>query len=1492
MSTEAEADLFINTPLTPETMDLYHTRRSIKKAIEENMQVFKGILLDLGCGEMPYRQFIASNGKIEKYIGMDIENPEYQRNGKPDLFWDGKRIPLGDGSVDCVLATEFFEHIPHPERTLAEVRRVLKPEGALLFTVPFLWPLHTMPNDEFRYTPFAMERLLIDSGFDKIDIKAHGGWDASLAQMIGLWVNRRPMSDTDRNGFSRTLFPFYRDLLEFESQGGPPTREEMSRNSMMITGLTGVARKPASPCGKPVLAIVCPQVGAPSETFIRKHIESLMPGRTVLLTGNVLDPSWFQGPILKIPIRLGAYSFDKEQEEEVARFLKEHGVTHILCEFGCIGGAVVALNRERLRLPIHVHFHGQDASEFIRRPEIADYYRWMGSMVDGVIAVSKPMAERLARVGIPEGKTRIIHYGVDFPGECRVAHEKNPCRFLSVSRLVGKKGIPFILRAFEKTREAFPDATLDIVGDGPLRAEVEEFILEHGLGESVRLHGEQAHGYVLERMDASSVFLQHSVVDPDTGNAEGLPLSILEASAHGLPVISTLHEGIPEAVEHGRTGFLVEERDWEAMAGFMVKLAGDGTLREKMGAAGREKISGGGFTTAAMIRNLGDFMGLNPSCATGGDRTPAEGNMKRILFVNHSIYPFEISGTPLSTRNHALGMAKRGAEVAVLIPRAEVEEGYRKERTPDGYTLYQVPAMDRFEAYFAGPGEAASAEILRTVERILEDFRPQLVQVNDYVCLPAEILEIFSRKGCIVVREVCNCEELCHLDYPVIPNGLYGRLCSGPETARKCAKCFASRTDTGASEAISREPFESIEEKVERRFEYVKRLYRDVVDRVIFTSEPFRDYYTRFVPVSAEKVRVIPRGFDFRFPRKLEREKGPGDVVRFALVGNVMFNKGVGVALQAFEKAFDGNNLAFHVYGRTANPEDSARLKMLETRYPGRFLHHGTFGEKDLPAIASHVDVCIVPSYFDTYNRVLREFLYLGVPVIATDFFGAYIVEDGRNGYRVPVGDADALAEKMTELIRHPERIEVLARGAAQTRIPTLAEEIDAMAETYEDLPARAAATKNAAARVKAGPAESGGATAGDAFRAFAFYLPQFHPIPENDHWWGKGFTEWSNVAKSRPLFPGHDQPHVPADLGFYDLRLPEVRKAQADLARKYGIEGFCYWHYWFNGKRLLDLPFRSVLQSGKPDFPFCLAWANETWSRRWLGEERNVLMKQEYSEEDDRNHALWLVTAFRDRRYVKVNGRPLFLIYRPKDLPEPRNTVEILRRICRQKGLEDPYLVGINSHCTETDLRMLGFDETLYFMPQLSFLPECMNDDPGESKRRRNAALGVDSAKLKIYDYEEAMDAMLAGMKKLRHPVIPSLFVGWDNTPRRSENGIIITNASPKKFGRALQSLADSVQGKPAQQRFVFLNAWNEWAEGNHLEPDTRNGHKFLEEVRKAKSGGKARGKDPQPATVPAPPRAEREDPEVRAIAFYLPQYHPTPENDRWWGKGFTEWT
>ncbi len=353
--------------------------------------------------------------------------------------------------------------------------------------------------------------------------------------------------------------------------------------------------------------------------------------------------------------------------------------------------------------------------------------------------------------------------------------------------------------------------------------------------------------------------------------------------------------------------------------------------------------------------------------------------------------------------------------------------------------------------------------------------------------------------------------------------------------------------------------------------------------------------------------------------------------------------------------------------------------------------------------------------------------------------------------------------------------------------------------------------------------------------RLVAFFLPQFHPTPENDAWWGRGFTEWTNVARATPLFPGHTQPRRPADLGFYDLRLPDTRAAQAALAQQYGVEAFCYYHYWFHGKRLLHRPFDDVLSSGEPDFPFCLCWANEPWGRSWTGNDQQLLMPQEYSASDDAEHARFLANAFADPRYLRTGGRPVFLIYRPSHLSTPAATIDAIRLGSVREGLPDPYIVLCDGHEAGGDLRgRYGADMTLRYEPQLSALPGGLGELSPWQRVKANMRYASElSSSLRLYDYSRARslmrDVTSAG------PSIRTVLVRWDNSPRRGARGIVMTGSTPAAFGTELRAELARPDWNNSGTDLLFLNAWNEWAEGNYLEPDEEFGHAFLEEVRDA---------------------------------------------------------
>jgi lipopolysaccharide biosynthesis protein len=355
--------------------------------------------------------------------------------------------------------------------------------------------------------------------------------------------------------------------------------------------------------------------------------------------------------------------------------------------------------------------------------------------------------------------------------------------------------------------------------------------------------------------------------------------------------------------------------------------------------------------------------------------------------------------------------------------------------------------------------------------------------------------------------------------------------------------------------------------------------------------------------------------------------------------------------------------------------------------------------------------------------------------------------------------------------------------------------------------------------------------------KTIAFHLPQFHPIDENNGWWGNGFTDWTNATKAMPLFSGHYQPHLPADLGFYDLRLPEARAAQAELASEYGIHGFCYYHYWFNGRRLLERPVDEILTSGEPVFPFCFCWANENWSRRWDGREHEILIEQNYSAEDDINHIRSLIPAFADSRYIRIGGKPLFLVYRSTALPDPRATTDRWRREVDRAGLPGLYLIRVESHGEQIDPIEHGFDAGLEFQPfSAAFWAARLH----RFKWWHRRTLGTRQQlfqKNSVLSYPKLVKAAIE-LPKPRYPWIRSACPSWDNTARRKEGGVIIHGSTPELFEtwvRALTMQIKSTQYQNGVERLLFINAWNEWAEGNHLEPCQRWGRAYLEALRRA---------------------------------------------------------
>jgi lipopolysaccharide biosynthesis protein len=343
--------------------------------------------------------------------------------------------------------------------------------------------------------------------------------------------------------------------------------------------------------------------------------------------------------------------------------------------------------------------------------------------------------------------------------------------------------------------------------------------------------------------------------------------------------------------------------------------------------------------------------------------------------------------------------------------------------------------------------------------------------------------------------------------------------------------------------------------------------------------------------------------------------------------------------------------------------------------------------------------------------------------------------------------------------------------------------------------------------------------------RLLAFYLPQFHPIPENDASWGKGFTEWRNVGPSRAYFDGQQQPRVPTELGYYDLRLPLVMEQQAELAREHGIHGFCYYYYWFEGRRLLHIPIDNMLKRRAPDFPFCFCWANENWTRRWDGAAKQILVPQNHSPEDDRRFIHALIPAFEDKRYIRVDGKPVLLVYRTELFPSPAATADLWRNEARKAGIGDLYLVRCEGFDPFTTPAEIGFDAA-YEVPSF-YLPNTVRADTTQL----NVSPDFEG---QIFDYDKIV-RLFNERPDVSYNRHRGVMLAWDNTPRYGKKAVVFHNVTEAGYERWLTNAIEYTNRRfSGEDRLVFINAWNEWAEGSYLEPDLHRGRGFLEATRR----------------------------------------------------------
>lgn len=371
--------------------------------------------------------------------------------------------------------------------------------------------------------------------------------------------------------------------------------------------------------------------------------------------------------------------------------------------------------------------------------------------------------------------------------------------------------------------------------------------------------------------------------------------------------------------------------------------------------------------------------------------------------------------------------------------------------------------------------------------------------------------------------------------------------------------------------------------------------------------------------------------------------------------------------------------------------------------------------------------------------------------------------------------------------------------------------------------------------------------------RAIALYLPQYHPTEINDKYWGKGFTEWRNVAKAKPLFKGHYQPRLPADLGFYDLRLSEIQLQQAEMAKEYGIEGFCYWHYWFgNGKMILEKPLERVLESGKPDFPFCVGWANHTWSNKTWEKTKalqttTVFLEQTYPGiEDYTAHFNYLLPMFRDSRYIKVDGKPVFMVFNPYEIPDNELLIKTWRKLAAENGLSGIHFIARSETASNKADRasiLSGKEQNERFEKCLAWGYDAIFSVPVQRIKIMDthpARLFAEKALNKLHlhtliekhDYKDIIKYLFDDWD-YKENVYPMVIPHWDNTPRQGRRGYVYTNESPELFGKTVQMAVRYLEKKPDDRKILFVHSWNEWGEGAYMEPDLKYGLRYLEQLR-----------------------------------------------------------
>ncbi len=1100
---------FTNPPLEINNVDLYWTRASILRAVQEAAPQFHGVFLDIGCGVMPYRDIIRQAAPcLTRYVGLDLEGSQIYR-AEVDLRWDGRKIPLEDASVDSAMLTEVLEHCPEPWIVLKEARRVLKPGGVLFFTVPYIWPLHDAPWDFFRYTPFALEKLLAEAGFADVKLQALGGWNASLAQMIGLWLKRAPLATDVRQKMARELWPLFQELVRTDQLPTDP-----KAGNTMATGWTGLAHVPAAATTAPErrtagdlpVVLVRSHEFNYSETFVEDHVNFLSSKLTLVYGfpfprfvrgGKSVLPAATEQKIQtalsnKAPITAELWA---DYTVGLAQFLRGVGAKAALVETGLMG-AFVHEACAQAQLPFVVHFHGVDAfGRELLESWLPHYRNFFGSAAS-VLAVSRAMHTQLLQLGADAERTLLAPYGVavDLPALAEPA--KAPPQFVAVGRFVEKKAPHVTLQAFATVHQVMPEVRLVMIGDGPLLAACQQWVAENGLAEAVTFAGVQSREEVSRRMAASRAFVQHSMVAAN-GDSEGLPLAILEAGAHGLPVVSTRHAGIPDAVREGVDGFLVAEKDATAMAEAMLRLAQDAELAAQLGASFRERVVAH-YSREHSLERLHQIL-----------VAAAEGRSAREFDASASVAPI-VAASPLTPRQ-LVAEDRNNLNAYLELAATALDEGklsaaylaVAEAHRLSGGSEQTVDALKQLEAH--GVLEDLQIQVYRaragwTPREPTANPRRILVVTN---LLPPQEMGGYGRTVWEFSRELLargHAVRVLTADMPHLVRKPTAEHEAFEPNVRRSLKLFGdwvdgtvvAEPDMERRKAIARQNHQTIMREIEEfgaeaimagNLDFVGHFFIQVaLDRGIPVLHRLGNAFPGYEPAQSPQGPLfclagcsawVNEGIRAKnYPISRYEVVPPGSPLteyfrawtpqrkrlQIAFAGLLMPYKGAHVLVNALAHlARAGIDFECTLAGDTTRLEylESMRAVATEHGFLDRLHFPGFLGKAELAALYARSNVLVFPSVFEEpFGKTQIEAMAAGLLVISSGSGGASeIIEHGKTGLLFKGGDARALAERLAAVRENPAAAEKVAlAGQARAFEFTTEASVDRIEAVFDEL--------------------------------------------------------------------------------------------------------------------------------------------------------------------------------------------------------------------------------------------------------------------------------------------------------------------------------------------------------------------------------------------------------------------------------------------------------